>query len=116
MKVLVNLHTDNLLYEAYSWSCKLMSLKHGLSNTHSRAHSIQIQLSIGSKWGFDLYHFSVYFDSELPYDKELFRSINFVGLDTFDDSYYIRQDVYNSQDLANVISTIFHSSMNTNFK
>jgi len=116
MKVLVNLHTDDILNEAYAWSCKFIQMKMALRDTHSRAHQVDLDLSIGSKWGRDLYHWSVWFDSLMEYDKELFRSINFIGLGQEDDTYYLIGSVYNQTDLKNVMKQMFQGSMSTRIK
>ncbi len=116
MKVLVNLHTEDLLSQAYIWVCKLITFKKALSNTFQRAHNMDVDLTIASKWGFDLYHFSIYFDSEIEYDKNLFRSVKYIRLGEQNDTYYIISDVYNKDDIKKVIQSMYFGSGNTNFK
>ena len=52
----------------------------------------------------------------MEYDKELFRSINFIGLGQEDDTYYLIGSVYNQTDLKNVMKQMFQGSMSTRIK
>ena len=54
MKVRANFHTDDLLNQAYIWSCKLILFKKAMAQTFQRAHAIEIDLTLASKWGMDL--------------------------------------------------------------
>ncbi len=116
MKVRANFHTDDLLNQAYIWSCKLILFKKAMAQTFQRAHAIEVDLTLASKWGMDLYHYAIYFDSEIEYDKNLFRSINYIRLEDLNDTYYMVHDIYDDTNITSLIQNIYLSSSNTNFR
>ena len=89
MNVLVRLHTDNMLDEAYPWAVDFLKIK--------EKHNYK--LTIESKWGIDLYHYIIYFDTLFTYNRDILRSTNFFKFHSSkDDTYSMIKDIYNYQD------------------
>jgi|TARA_A100001515_G_C4475947_1_gene178465 hypothetical protein len=76
--ILIVLETDMVGKYAYWWASWVMKLK----------YDYEFNLSISSKWGIDLYHYMVYLDSLIEYNKDLFRSVKYLRHGDPDDTYY----------------------------
>ena len=99
-KVLIILHSDELNPESYRWAVDVMKLK----------YEYDFDLTISSKWGIDLYHFMIYLDCFIQYDKDLFRSIKYLRHEENETIYDIVGHIYNDKDIENVIGKIYESS------
>ena len=108
-KILIILHSDDLHPQSHKcagkWATDVIKLK----------YQYDFDLDISSKWGIDLYHFIIYLDCFIQYDRDLFRSIKYLRHKENETiynmmEYNIIEHIYSNKDIENVIGKIHESS------